>query len=74
MIYQRQGRNMDFRGLKLAINGVYVPAAGNEQGRQVLHPYVVLAATNMASLNICDIDHLKSLAIDGDNSNNNNRA
>ncbi|MGB0181122.1 MAG: DUF2237 family protein [Candidatus Puniceispirillales bacterium] len=46
-----------------------------EQARQAgSAPYVVLAATNMASLNICDIDHLKSLAIDGDNSNNTNRA
>jgi hypothetical protein len=31
----------------------------------------VLAATNMASLNICDLDQLKSLAIDYDKGNNN---
>ena len=38
-----------------------------EQARQAgAAPNVVLAATNMASLNICDLDHLKSLAIDYD--------
>ena len=43
-----------------------------EQARQAgAAPNVVLAATNMASLNICDLDQLKSLAIDYDKGNNN---
>ena len=60
-----------FAGLKLGDH--WCLCAGRwEQARQAgAAPNVVLAATNMASLNICDLDQLKSLAIDYDKGNNN---
>lgn len=60
-----------FPGLK-AGNQWCLCAARWEQARQAgAAPHVVLAATNMATLNICDLDHLKSLAIDYDKGDNN---
>ena len=59
-----------FAGLKPGDHWCLCAGRG-EQARQAgAAPNVVLAATNMASLNICDLDQLKSLAIDYDKSNN----